>query len=214
MMHKRHSMREWLLTHPANSSIIVCENGRWIYMKIPKVAGTSILRGFLEQKVSGVIHKKDKPVEFRRWLHRITNRDLKTYFVFSFVRNPWSRAKSAASYFRDIRKGAYFQSPSFTFDSLVGNWQKVRSENPAFASHAIPQHVYTHAGERCVVDYIGRFENLQTDFASVCKVIGCHGTLPRLNESHHTCVYSDTARETIGRIYRRDIELFGYGDVA
>ena len=140
-MQKRHGMQEWLRDHPSKSEIIVCEDGRWIYMKIPKVAGTSILHGVLDQKFPGLIHIKARAIEFRRWLDGITNRELEKYFVFSFVRNPWNRAKSAASYFLDKMNEAYFKSPNFTFDSLVDNWQKIRSENPAFASHTIPQHV-------------------------------------------------------------------------
>jgi hypothetical protein len=65
-----------------------------------------------------------------------------------------------------------------------------------------------------VVDYVGRFENLQNDFDVVCDKIGMDTpSLPRALETqheHYTEYYDSETREHVGLRYKEDIEYFGY----
>ena len=66
-----------------------------------------------------------------------------------------------------------------------------------------------------IVDFVGRFENLQADFAAVCDRIGLHRTgLPHENRSDgrkaYRDYYSEETRDIVARYFKRDIERFGY----
>ena len=69
-----------------------------------------------------------------------------------------------------------------------------------------------------IVDYIGRFENLDSDFRKVCMTLGVRiERLPRLMASNkqasHADCYSRATWELVRERYADDIELFDYGRV-
>jgi hypothetical protein len=67
---------------------------------------------------------------------------------------------------------------------------------------------------RCLVDFIGRIERLQYDFDTACDLAGIpRRTLPRTNDSGGiplSDVYDFASRRLVERIFRDDIERFGY----
>jgi hypothetical protein len=63
------------------------------------------------------------------------------------------------------------------------------------------------------VDFVGYFETLSQDFATVCDRIGVAPPLPRHNRSNHSDYrqfYTDDLRELVARRLAKDIEFLGY----
>jgi len=64
-----------------------------------------------------------------------------------------------------------------------------------------------------MVDFIGRFENIEKDWEIVCQKIGKEIELPMRMKSHHKDYhefYNEKTKQMIAEIYAKDIEKFGY----
>lgn len=126
-----------------------------------------------------------------------------SYFKFTFERNPWDRQVSFYHFrSRDRDRGRGFDS--FLRDrkrSLVDNWG-----------------IYTIDGAVCV-DFLGRYENLEDDFAEVVRRIGLPDRLrlPTVNKSSkpddpfaYRDFYTDWSRERVADWYAAEIANLGY----
>jgi hypothetical protein len=170
-------------------------------MKATKTAGTSILRGILEQQIDGIIHQKDHPQQFQDWMTELTDEALEDYFIFSIVRNPWDRVVSIASYF-DIPLKKFLED----FDHYC--------EDDRIRIHALPLHIYTHLSGYQFADMICRFEALQPDMNLVFDKIGLQRVrLPYLNPSdhhHYSLYYGSEEIDLVKNLYQKDITYYGY----
>ena len=173
---------------------MLCHKFKCIYIHIPKSAGQSIHKIFARQL--GYYQNKNAPLllnlnndprlgppalghlkasEYVSCGH-ISKELFDSYFKFSFVRNPWARIVSEYKYRGHIRK---YDFKSFLFKHLP------KPEFTDAYTHIIPQYdfLYDENGE-LLVDYVGRFENLQKDFDEVCGKIGLAQTnIPYRNSS-------------------------------
>lgn len=64
-----------------------------------------------------------------------------------------------------------------------------------------------------MVDFVGRMESMDRDFAYVAERLGCDKTLAKVNagsHQHYTSYYDEETREIVRRVYRKDIKIFGY----
>lgn len=181
--------------------IIVCEQRKFIYMKATRTGGTSILREVLEPAIPSIIHFKDTPRPFSRWLQRITDELLDEYCIFSFVRNPWDRFVSIAFYFK------------VPVEQLARELDRYR-QRESIRTHSVPLHRYTHFDGRPFADFIGRFENLQADFDRLCDRLALPlQRLPHASKTrheHYSRYYDAALMNDVAEIYAKDIELFDY----
>jgi chondroitin 4-sulfotransferase 11 len=64
-----------------------------------------------------------------------------------------------------------------------------------------------------IVDDVGRYENLEEDFARLCERVGITAQLPRLNTSSrgtYRDYYTAETKALVARHFSRDIERFNY----
>lgn len=151
-----------------------------------------------------------------------------TYFKFGFVRNPWDLVVSYYFYFKnykydkswfilneELAKVVYITEhvKKCCFEEYV-EWivceSKEKDEN--FLTHQ-KDFFYDKDGNK-LVDFIGKFENLNEDFHYIANQIGLKNVeLPHKNKSshkHYREYYNDHTRKLVEEYFKDDIELFGY----
>lgn len=194
-----------------------------IFISIPKTAGTSIetyLSNYatpLGGEYKGVLLNTGH-ASCGDMLH--CGLWFSDYFKFTFVRNPWDRLVSAFVFLNaggvnqedELLRQRFLAKYDGDFDSFVVDF--VNPENMAKVMHFRPQHTFICDASSPAVDFVGRFEQLEEDFAIVCERIGIPtGDLPHLVQSrhgHYTEYYTPKTRDAVARVYARDIDIFGY----
>jgi hypothetical protein len=68
--------------------------------------------------------------------------------------------------------------------------------------------------DQLLVDYVGKYENLQHDFDEICDKIGLPKmNLLKLNPSNHTSYqeyYNEESEELVYSAFQKDFDAFGY----
>tara|TARA_R110000824_G_C14939789_1_gene649666 strand:+ start:119 stop:697 length:579 start_codon:yes stop_codon:yes gene_type:complete len=158
-----------------------------------------------------------------------TEVDISKYFTFAFVRNPYDRAVSSWKFgdyhadwncdFTEFCKTlkTIETNPKETFfwggfpKSLFSNYS--RRQIAGLINHSCDQYPLIF-GKNASVNFVGRFENLQQDFDTLCDKVGIkRQKLPHKNKTkhkHYTEYYDDETRQIIAEKYAKDIEYFGY----
>ena len=102
-----------------------------------------------------------------------------------------------------------------TFDDFI-EWMKFSS---CTCIHPVPHRYqldwFVNPHGDVIVDYIGKYENLQDDWATISSRLGIDRELPQVNVNrnktrHYTEYYSRKTRNTIYERFAIDIEYFGY----
>jgi hypothetical protein len=183
-----------------------------VFVHIPKAAGTSVKKTLFPNShelthYRAIDYLLDSPIKYRK------------YFVFAFSRNPYDRLVSGYEYlmqggknqadrqFRDSYLLAYSDFEEFV---KKGFYQKAVKQK----YHFVPQHVFiSNPFGKIIVDFLGRFENIEEDFAEIAKRIGVDARLPHSNSSARKDFkdyYSEDTRKIAYNIYKRDFEMLGY----
>ncbi|MBD3245685.1 MAG: hypothetical protein GF333_01600 [Candidatus Omnitrophica bacterium] len=206
---------------PVQTAGLVSGRYRCLYVGVPTSSGSS-----WTQRLAGDLGMKFElfPGCSRFWaVTDIRAREFHRYFKFCFVRNPWERA--AAGYVENIRPlpgGPYgrggggrafpFFRPGMSFEEFI----RVIHRIPDYAAERWFRSNYACICDpqgRKVVDFVGRYEHWERDWATVYARLGlvnrsAPGKDVRCPEYRH--YYNETTKALVEQRYRRDIELFGY----
>jgi len=152
----------------------------------------------------------------------ISQQWLTARWTFAFVRNPWDRLVSLYAYLFHVlgrHKLVYGDLSFVEFVRIVTDTEApidpVGVYNWQGLSQARPQTEWlTHWQGRRFVDYVGRFEHLDDDWAHVAVHLGIDTPLPYSNSSprqpRYQDYYDEQTRALVARYYAADIQLGGY----
>lgn len=131
-----------------------------------------------------------------------------SYFKFAFVRNPWSRLLSLYSYLLQNHRHPRHEIAvrAGGFNEFVRHEYKKLNWNDQFYC------LSDSAGE-VLVDFVGKYENLEKDFKLICDAVGIPGLLPHINRTSHADYrkyFSPESIELVAQMCSRDIERFNY----
>ena len=177
---------------------------KFIFIHIPKCGGVTIENTF---NWRGRRHHTMEYYEKRN-----PNIDLNDYYKFTFVRNPWSRMVSWYHYHQNVEIYKDITFKNWCKTGLMTHWTKIvdgicwKGKDPLNCQEWITN--------KKKYDFIGKTENLQEGFNTVCDKIGIpRQELPHANKSnhgHYTEYYDDETRNIVSKKYAKDIEYFGY----
>ncbi len=208
--------------------MILSHQKKFIYIHVYKVAGTSI-RSVLQEYDD--MKKSDFPlnenikfnlgkrftflsrwaidhIKLKRVRELLPENVFNDYFKFAFVRNPWDWQVSLYHYMLQYKVHPQHKliSKMKSFDEYI-EWRI--NEDLELQKDFL----YDDEGN-LLVDYVGKFENLQEDFNTICTRIPIsQSALPVANTSKHTHYkeyYNKHTRDLISKAFKKDIETFNY----
>ena len=138
------------------------------------------------------------------------------YFKFTFVRNPWDRFVSEYEYCRKGGVDGQLSCP-YSFEEFCNKFVEgslvtcTKETGEIYEEHVMLQSKFIDE----TIDFVGRVENLQSDFNRVCRRLGVEEVeLFRVNATfrnrNYREYYTDETRKLIGKFYRWDAVQFSY----
>ena len=205
--------------------MLISEKHKFIFIHIYKTAGSSITNALLPFSVGKLelftwrVLKKfgiSAPFDPRPFPDHIKASELinkigkdvfESFFSFAIVRNPWDWQVSLYTFMlKNTSHPQHDLAKNFNnFDNYI-KWRC--AEEVRFQKDFI----YSEDG-KLLVDFVGRFENLESDFQQICSHIGISASLPKLNVSNtkpYQSFYNEETKELVRRTFQEDINLFGY----
>ena len=183
-----------------------------IFIHIPKTAGVSLAKAIY----GDVTFEGHRSFYFNNIALNIKN---EVYFSFSFVRNPFDRLYSA---YKFLKEGGMNHLDKLAFQTFLSEFEDFEdfilnglNEKLIYQiTHFIPQHEYLcDKSGNILVDFIGRFEDLESDTLLLSKRLKKDINLSHLNfnsKLNYKEVYTDEMIYKVNQIYQKDIDIFKY----
>ena len=184
------------------------DESKSIFIHIPKTAGISVKRALF----GGVKRDHIKLKYFEAY----DRAKFKSYFKFAVVRNPYDRLVSSYFYIKKNQDGYSKRLSSLhDFPSFVSALTSDQIRKSIFKiPHFLPQVEFLKVRDGSIgVDFLGRFETLDSDFNSIIQRLGIQAELEHHNRTVHKSFqeyYDQATLAIVQKIYREDFELLGY----
>ncbi|MGB6035338.1 MAG: sulfotransferase family 2 domain-containing protein [Cryomorphaceae bacterium] len=207
--------------------MIISHQKKLIFIHNYKVAGTSIrnslrsynchsfrnsryidkfkfILGLYPRIYSSTFSGHVKAIELKK---KLPKEIFESYFKFGFVRNPWDWQVSLYTYM--LKLESHHQHDLIksmkNFDEYI-DWRVHKDLHL--------QKEFFYENDDCLVDFIGKMENLTKDFNTVCKKVNINTELPHLNSSRkddlYLRYYSKESFLMVKNAFEEDIRLFEY----
>jgi hypothetical protein len=203
--------------------MLISHKKKFIFIHVYKIAGTSIRaalkpynhRRTMVNRIKSRLNLAPRifsndfhpHVRMESLMERLPANIFQTYFKFGFVRNPWDWHVSLYHYMQQTPHHYWHDEvKKWTFDEYLNQ----RWEKPGYLQHEF----LTDKDGNVKVDFIGRYENLETDFRKICSLLDLPDiNLPVKRKSVHRdyrTYYTPETVDIISKHHRKDIELFDY----
>jgi hypothetical protein len=185
-------------------ALLVSHENKWGYIHIPKTGGTSITQVLKKTNECITITGHDS----------LRILDVHDYFLFTFVRNPFTRIQSA--FYHGVRHGLY--KNDFSDFLLNANTNDL---------WLLPQSYYINAGktENKKISFVGKYENFEKDFIQLMLLLKIKDyEIPHLNrnplynkhpnlnqEKYYKLLYTEEwQKDWVRERYKDDFKQFDY----
>jgi hypothetical protein len=217
---------------------MISHSHKFIYIHIPKCAGTSIehaLYKFASESKGSAFAIKEKAWRNKELFDLLERHP--DYFSFTVVRNPYSRIVSVYKFFGMEKSGLSFQefaekvhffvkqNPEKVFREIPLNETRIKFnlsgevdftnkikypfKNYNLGYHLLPQMYFLNPAP----DFIGRLEQINKDWNIILKKIGVPAVLKKERVSNigdYRQYYDQRARKTVNDAYFEDINFLKY----
>ena len=215
--------------------MLISHSHSFIFFHVAKVAGISIRKALDTYVEEPDFFRIQRPVKYKDgnlnpfyavWesalLHataRKTQKELGAaifdpYYKFAFVRNPWDLQVSMYHFILRETEHIHHQRIKAMggFHQYL-EWVAITKKPFPKGAAKFQKETLCDADNTILVDFVGRFENLSTDFAYVCQKLNIQATMPHLNKSQHKSYqsyYTPASQALVAEHFSEDIDLFGY----
>lgn len=207
--------------------MVLSNKNKYIFIHAPKVAGQSVSVALLKgtypwmpvphylQKIKSAIGYRT-PFFPNMFTAHIRAEDLKAaipekfeeYYKFGFVRNPWDWQVSLYSY--TVKNPRHYQHKLIAGMKDFDEYLEWRLNEDLFLQK---QWFFDKEGN-FLMDFVGKMENLNQDFAHICQNINIQAELPHINQSRKdNKIHKFYTQKTIDLVYeafKEDVVAFNY----
>ncbi|MEY2481196.1 MAG: hypothetical protein QOI04_2123 [Verrucomicrobiota bacterium] len=159
-------------------------------------------------------HKHTKAPEVRQILGAMWDQA----FKFGFVRNPWDLMVSSYHWWLSYAGAFASLAPQVSRIRKMGSFRAFLESD--FGQTMINEQggrdlsEWIAEGDKVIVDFVGRYENLDRDWEHVCERLKV-APIPlsrenRVPRADYRSFYDETSRELVAQRFVKSIELFGY----
>jgi len=201
--------------------MLISQKHNFIFIHIYKNAGSSITSALLpfaqeekEQSTnSSMVPESFNPQPYHIHISaadlaaNIGHEAFSKHFSFAIVRNPWDWQVSLYSFMRKFKSHRQ-HAMALKFQNFKEYLRWRCTEEVRFQKDFL-----VDENGKVMVDFVGRFERLDSDFKEICSRIGIRTELPRINVSNdapYQSFYDEESIELVAKTFKPDIDLFNY----
>jgi hypothetical protein len=131
-----------------------------------------------------------------------------SFYKFAFVRNPWDWNVSWYHFLLKEKK-----HPAHGYVIKMRDFDEYLEKRITTKSYNLQKDFIMNSQGELLVDFVGRYETLASDFNSVCKALKISVPLHHYNSSKHPpyrTLYNSYTRKLVADHFAGDIEIFQY----
>jgi hypothetical protein len=208
-----------------NTPLRKARSNNAFFIHIPKAGGTSVKKSLYPKSLTKYQYGH---LTYKDIIEIYGQEKVDSIYKFTFVRNPWDRVYSGYRFLAqggmDLIDRALYSlgiAKYDTFEEFVYNWlskENIYGKVHKYI-HFYPQFEFlTNDADKIAVDFIGKVENMESDYNKIREKIGFGKSLKHLNRTPKTKKFKEDYRnaytndmiDIVAKVYKRDIEEFGY----